>query len=157
GAVTATTLKVSGVDVYSGGESAAALPAGQDEIVMSDTRRGVYRRLVVDGGRLVGAALVGDVGGARELTALLRSGEPVPEQLLALGAAGATPAVPSDPAATVCSCNAVTVGEIQAAIRRDGLTTVAQVGLRTRATTGCGSCAADVQALLAGAAATAGA
>ena len=42
----------------------------------------------------------------------------------------------------------------QAAIRRDGLRTVAQVGRRTRATTGCGSCAADVQALLAHAAAS---
>jgi NAD(P)H-nitrite reductase large subunit len=53
----------------------------------------------------------------------------------------------------VCSCNAVTVGEVQAAIRRDGLRTVAQVGLRTRATTGCGGCARDVQQLLDAAAA----
>jgi NAD(P)H-nitrite reductase large subunit len=86
------------------------------------------------------------------MSELLRSGEPVPPDLLGGGVASAAPIV-LDPATTLCSCNDVTVGEVQAAIRRDGLSTVAQVGRRTRATTGCGSCATDVQALLARAAA----
>ena len=43
--------------------SAAAAPAGHDEIVLSDTRRGVYRRLVLDGDRLTGGVLVGDARG----------------------------------------------------------------------------------------------
>jgi ferredoxin-nitrate reductase len=153
GSIAATTLKVSGVDVYAGGESAASVPGGHDEIVMSDTRRGIYRRLVLDGERLTGAALVGDASAARQLSELLRSGEPVPAQLLEPAASRATP-IAEDPAATVCSCNVVTVGEVQKAIRRDGLTTVAQVGLRTRATTGCGGCARDVQELLDAAAVT---
>jgi ferredoxin-nitrate reductase len=153
GSIAATTLKVSGVDVYAGGESAASVPGGHDEIVMSDTRRGIYRRLVLDGERLTGAALVGDASAARQLSELLRSGEPVPAQLLEPAGSRATP-IAEDPAATVCSCNVVTVGEVQKAIRRDGLTTVAQVGLRTRATTGCGGCASDVQELLDAAAVT---
>ncbi len=150
GAVPATTLKVSGVDVYAGGASAGPAPAGHDEVVLSDTRRGVYRRLVLDGERLTGAALVGDVGAARRLSELLRSGDPVPAELLDAGGAGAGTgaSLAADPAATVCSCNAVTVAEVQAAIRRDGLSTVGQVGLRTRAATGCGGCTADVQSLL---------
>jgi ferredoxin-nitrate reductase len=155
GAVLATTLKVSGVDVYAGGASAAATPDGHDEIVVSDTRRGVFQRLVFDGERLTGAALVGDVGAARQLSDLLRTGEPVPSDLLTAGG-GSTPsaeALTADPDATLCSCNAVSVGDVQAAIRRDGLSTVAQVGLRTRATTGCGGCTADVQTLLGAAAA----
>jgi ferredoxin-nitrate reductase len=147
GSVPATTLKVSGVDVYAGGESAATRPEGHDEIVLSDTRRGVYRRLVLDGERLTGAALVGDASAARELSDLLRSGDPVPSELLEPSGSRARP-VASDPTATVCSCNVVTVGDVQKAIRRDGLTTVAQVGLRTRATTGCGGCSRDVQELL---------
>ena len=153
GAVQATTLKISGVDVYAGGASAAAAAEGHDEIVTSDTRSGTYRRLVLDGERLTGAALVGDVSGARKLSELLRSGEPVPSHLLAPGAAGAAAAaqLSADPAAVLCSCNAVTVGDVQAAIRRDGLRTVAQVGRRTRAATGCGGCTADVQTLLAAA------
>jgi ferredoxin-nitrate reductase len=153
GAVQATTLKVSGVDVYAGGGSAAAAPPGHDEIVLSDTRRGIYRRLVLDGDRLVGGVLVGDASAARRLSELLRTGDDVPADLLEGGGAPAAP-LAADPGATVCSCNAVTVGDVQAAIRRDGLTTVAQVGQRTRASTGCGGCAGDVQQLLAAAAAT---
>ena len=149
GSVQATTLKVSGVDVYAGGASAAAAPAGHDEIVLSDTRNGIYRRLVLDGDRLTGAALVGDVSSARQLSDLLRTGEAVPSDLLQAGPSGAgAEALAADPNATVCSCNAVSVGDVQAAIRRDGLSTVAQVGRRTRATTGCGGCTADVESLL---------
>jgi ferredoxin-nitrate reductase len=154
GAVQATTLKVSGVDVYAGGGSAAATPPGHDEIVLSDTRRGVYRRLVLDGDRLVGGVLVGDASAARQLSELLRSGDEVPFELLDGGGATTKP-LAEDPAATVCSCNAVTVGEVQTAIRRGGLQTIAQVGVVTRATTGCGGCTADVQELLAAARAAA--
>jgi ferredoxin-nitrate reductase len=150
GAVQMTTLKVSGVDVYAGGTSAGAAADGHDEIVRSDTRRGTYSRLVLDGERLVGASLVGDASGARSMSELLRSGEPVPADLLESGGPSAAPIV-LDPAATLCSCNVVTVGEVQAAIRRDGLRTVAQVGRQTRATTGCGGCTSDVQQLLASA------
>ncbi|HEY1539762.1 MAG TPA: molybdopterin-dependent oxidoreductase [Solirubrobacteraceae bacterium] len=147
GAVQATMLKVSGVDVYAGGGSAGVAPPGHDEIVLSDTRRGVYRRLVLDGDRLVGGVLVGDSSGARQLSDLLRTGDDVPAALLDGGGAKSKP-IGADPAATICSCNAVTVGEVQTAIRRDGLTTIAQVGLRTRATTGCGGCSGDVKELL---------
>ena len=150
GAVQATTLKVAGVDVYSGGDSAGAAPAGHDEVVLSDTRRGINGRVVLDGDRLAGGELVGDAAAARRLTELLRTGDDVPEELLAPGGPPPKP-IGSDPSATVCSCNDVTVGEVQAAIRRDGLTTLAQVGARTRATTGCGGCGADVQELLAAA------
>jgi ferredoxin-nitrate reductase len=153
GMVQATTLKVSGVDVYAGGGSAGAAPPGHDELILSDTRRGVYRRLVLDGDRLVGGVLVGDASAARQFSELLRSGADIPPELLEGGGAAGKP-LAEDPGATVCSCNAVTVGDVQAAIRRDGLTTIAQVGVRTRATTGCGGCSGDVQELLAAAAAS---
>ena len=147
GAVQATTLKVSGVDVYAGGGSAGAAPPGHDEIIHSDTRRGIYRRLVLDGDRLVGGSLVGDAAAARELSELLRTGDEVPGSLLDGGAVAAKP-IAAEPGATVCSCNAVTVGEVQTAIRNGGLRTVAQVGTVTRAATGCGGCTSDVEQLL---------
>jgi NAD(P)H-nitrite reductase large subunit len=146
GATPATTLKVAGVDVFAGGTADAS--ADQDEIVVSDTRRGIYRKLVLVGDRLAGAVLVGDVSHARRLSQLLRTGDPVPPALLAPSGSEVEEG-PDDPAATVCSCNAVTRGRIVEAIRRDGLTTLAQVGNATRAATGCGSCTADVEALLA--------
>jgi ferredoxin-nitrate reductase len=143
GAVAATTLKVAGVDVFAGGLAAAA--AGMDELTVSDTRRGTYRKLVLDGERLAGAVLVGDVAPARALSELLRTQGPVPEALLEPGAAVEAPP-PSD-ADVVCSCNSVTRGALRAAIRAGGLTDVAQVANATRATTGCGGCAPDVAAL----------
>jgi ferredoxin-nitrate reductase len=147
GWVPATTLKVAGVELFAGGTQAAT--SGQDEVIWSDSRRGVYRKLVLDGDRLAGAVLLGDAAAARELSVLLRSAAPVPDQvLLAPGAAGEIAAAEASPQDTVCSCNSVTRGEIQTAIRAGGLLTVTQVGQATRAATGCGSCAGEVEALL---------
>jgi ferredoxin-nitrate reductase len=140
GATPATTLKVAGVDVFAGGASSGG--PGDDEIVASDTRRGTYRKLVLRDDRLRGAVLVGDLDGARALSELLRTGARVPDELLA----GAPAPAPAD--GIVCSCNAVTRAEIEDAIQARALRTVAQVGNATRAATGCGSCARDVQALL---------
>jgi nitrite reductase (NADH) large subunit len=58
GAVPAARLKVSGIDVYSAGRIAAG--AGGEEIVCADAPAGVYRKFVLERGRLAGALLVGD-------------------------------------------------------------------------------------------------
>jgi ferredoxin-nitrate reductase len=145
---TATVLKIAGLDLYTGG--AAEALDGHDEITLRDTRRGLYRKLVLDGDRLVGAILMGDVGDARHCTAALRSGEAVGDALLhgALRAAGDDAAAAPDPEATVCSCNAVTAGDIDRAIVARGLDSLAGVARATRASTGCGGCAGEVRALL---------
>jgi ferredoxin-nitrate reductase len=145
GSVPATTLKVAGVDVFAGGSQLAA--EGQDELVWSDGRRGVYRKLVLDGERLVGALLVGDTSLARELSVLLRSGGVCPATLLD-PTSTTEPVAPSD-TQVICSCNSVTRGAIMDAVRARKLKTLAQVAQATRASTGCGSCAGDVETLLA--------
>ena len=146
-AVMATTLKVAGVELFAGGCREAG---GFDELLVADTRRSTYRRLLLDGDRLVGAIMLGDVTDAPRLSSLLRSGESVPEELLdPIGpGAGAADAQSEDPGATVCSCNAVTRREIVDAIARGGLTTVAQLGHVTRAGTGCGGCSRELEAIL---------
>lgn len=48
----------------------------------------------------------------------------------------------------VCDCFAVTMGEIEDAIRTKNLKTVEQVGEATNAGTGCGGCADKIQAIL---------
>jgi ferredoxin-nitrate reductase len=142
--VPATNLKVASTPLFAGGDPRAA----GDELVWIDGRRGVYRRLVLDGERLVSATLLGDVEGARELSTLLRSGEPVPESLLGPPGAAASEG-PADPDALVCSCNSVSRGEIEGAIRSGAALSTADVGRVTRAGTGCGSCVAEIEALLA--------
>jgi NAD(P)H-nitrite reductase large subunit len=116
--------------------------------VFSDTRRGAYRKLVISGERLTGAVLVGDVSDARRLSELLRSGEPVPDDLLSPGNDTGGNQASEDPSDLICSCNSVSRGTIEDAIRRGGLTSLAQVGAATRAATGCGSCGSEVEALL---------
>jgi ferredoxin-nitrate reductase len=141
--VPATNLKVAGTALFAGGDPRAE----GDELVWIDGRRGVYRRLVLDGERLVAATLLGDVAGARELSTLLRSGEPVPEGLL--GPPGAVAVeVPASPDALVCSCNAVSRGEIEGAIRSGAALSTDDVGRLTRAGTGCGSCLSEIEGLL---------
>ena len=146
GATPATTLKVAGVDLFAGG--ATATDEAHDEILFADTRRRRYRKLVLDGDRLVSATLVGDVGEAKTLSGLLRTGDRVPASLLApTGASDHT--ADESPTALVCSCNSVTRGQLIDAIRGGGLSTLAGLGRATRAGTGCGSCVGDLEALLA--------
>lgn len=59
---TPTQLKVSGIDLYSAGAFSGAPDSGDQ--VLRDREQGIYRRLVFDGDRLVGAILLGDrIGG----------------------------------------------------------------------------------------------
>jgi nitrite reductase (NADH) large subunit len=75
GSVNATNLKVSGVHVFSAGDFLGA--PGTESIVLADSGVGTYRKLVVAGGRLVGAVLYGDTGDALWYLDLIRSGAAV--------------------------------------------------------------------------------
>jgi nitrite reductase (NADH) large subunit len=56
---TPTKLKVTGVDLYSVGDFIGG-PDSED-LVLRDPRRGIYKRLVIQNSRIVGAVLYGDV------------------------------------------------------------------------------------------------
>jgi nitrite reductase (NADH) large subunit len=75
GSVVATNLKVSGVSVFSAGDFLGS--DGSEAIVLSDVRRGIYKKLVISDGRLTGAVLVGDVGDALWYLELIRSRQSV--------------------------------------------------------------------------------
>jgi nitrite reductase (NADH) large subunit len=83
GSVSATGLKVSGIDLYSAGDFAD--DAGGETIVLSDPHGGVYRKLVVRDGRLVGAVLYGDVADGAWYAELIRRGAPVGPMRAGLG------------------------------------------------------------------------
>jgi nitrite reductase (NADH) large subunit len=73
GSVVATNLKVSGVSVFSAGEFMGT--DRSEAIVLSDVRRGTYKKLVVGDGRLIGAVLVGDTTDALWYLELIRNRE----------------------------------------------------------------------------------
>ncbi len=72
GSVNATNLKVSGVHVFSAGDFLGA--AGTESIVLADPGLGTYKKLVVAGGRMVGAVLYGDTADALWYLELIRTG-----------------------------------------------------------------------------------
>jgi nitrite reductase (NADH) large subunit len=73
GSVVATNLKVSGVSVFSAGEFMGS--DRSEAIMLSDVRRGTYKKLVIEDGRLIGAVLVGDTTDALWYLELIRQRE----------------------------------------------------------------------------------
>ncbi|RAG83535.1 nitrite reductase (NAD(P)H) [Streptacidiphilus pinicola] len=144
GADTSTKLKLLGVDVASFGDAHGATEGAVD-VLYSDSRAGVYKKLVIGtDGQLLGGVLVGDTEAYGLLRPLAMGGKPLqtaPEQLvLPAGLAPASGPIALPDEAVVCSCHNVSKGEIRAAVHEQGCTTVPEVKKCTKAGTGCGSC-----------------
>jgi nitrite reductase (NADH) large subunit len=75
GSVVATNLKVSGVGVFSAGDFLGG--EGSETILLSDLKRGTYKKLVIADGRLTGAVLVGDTSDALWYLELIRGRAPI--------------------------------------------------------------------------------
>lgn len=141
-----TKLKVAGIEVASMGRIDG--DRADDEVVqVVEEARGVYRKLVIEGGRLAGAVLVGDSSAAAGLVRLFDDGTPLPANRLDLFASGdAIPGVGGgDP--EVCNCHHVPTSALVGAIR-GGCVTLPALAERTRAGTGCGSCRGQLANLI---------
>ncbi|QDP24792.2 FAD-dependent oxidoreductase [Bradyrhizobium cosmicum] len=75
GSVVSTNLKVSGVSVFSAGDFMGG--EGSESLVLTDRRRGTYKKLVIADGRLTGAVLIGDTADALWYLELIRNREKV--------------------------------------------------------------------------------
>ncbi|MGA5164890.1 MULTISPECIES: nitrite reductase large subunit NirB [Streptomyces] len=146
GADMSTKLKLLGVDVASFGD-AHGTAEGCLDVVYSDSRSGIYKKLVVDpDGVLLGGVLVGDAEAYGMLRPMTGTKPPVaPEQLVLPAGAGAPvslgpQSLPDD--AIICSCHNVTKGAICAC------SSLPEVKKCTKAGTGCGSCVKVIQQLL---------
>lgn len=67
-----TKLKVTGCDLFSAGDFAAG--PGREEIVLRDPARAVYKRLILEGDRLIGAVMYGDTAEGSWFFNLIRAG-----------------------------------------------------------------------------------
>lgn len=150
GADMSTKLKLLGVDVASFGD-AHGTTEGALEVVHNDPIAGRYAKLVVsdDARTLLGGVLVGNAEAYGTLRALVGAELPAdPGALISPSGAeldaGALPA-----GAQVCTCHAVTVEAIGAAVTQQGCTTVPALKECTKAGTGCGSCLPTLKKLLA--------
>ncbi|MDO9135880.1 nitrite reductase large subunit NirB [Hydrogenophaga sp.] len=156
GSLTSTKLKVTGIDLFSAGN----FTGGDDteEIVMSDPSGGVYKKLVIQGDKLIGACLYGDTVDGSWYFKLLRDGRSVADirdklmfgesNIGDVGHQGQNKAAAMKDSDEVCGCNGVTKGTICKAIRDKGLFTLDEVKKHTKASASCGSCTGLVEQIL---------
>ncbi len=148
GADMSTKLKLLGVDVGSIGD-AHGREQGSIAYTFSDERIEVYKRLIVsaDGKKLLGAVLVGDCSDYDTLLQYFLNDIDLPadpETLILPYNAGDAPALGAAAlplTATICSCHNVTKGDIIDSIDA-GFYSLGDIKSETKASTGCGGCAA---------------
>jgi nitrite reductase (NADH) large subunit len=164
GSLVYSRLKVAGVNLFSIGRFTPSPDAETSEALrVEDTGAGLYRKVVIEDGRAVGAILMGRVDDGPRLVALVAKGVAISDEAerralllgsLAAGAAtasleagelAAVSALSDD--ANVCGCMGVAKGAIVRAIEA-GATTLADVKRATRASTSCGSCSGTCQLLI---------
>ncbi|MGQ3167092.1 MAG: nitrite reductase large subunit NirB [Hydrogenophaga sp.] len=156
GSLTSTKLKVTGIDLFSAGNFSGG--EHTEEIVMSDPAGGVYKKLVIQNDKLVGACLYGDTVDGSWYFKLLRDGRSVAdirERLMFgesnigdVGHQGHSKAAAMADSDEVCGCNGVTKGSICKAIKDKGLFTLEEVRKHTKASASCGSCTGLVEQIL---------
>jgi nitrite reductase (NADH) large subunit len=157
GSITSTKLKVSGIDVFSAGDFAGGADA--EDIVLRDASRGVYKRVVVQDNKVIGAVLYGDTADGGWYFDLMRKGEDIASfrDLLIFGQSFASGGGQADPLkavaalsddAEICGCNGVSKGKVVACIN-GGAGTLDAVRSGCKASASCGSCTGLVEGLLA--------
>jgi nitrite reductase (NADH) large subunit len=156
GSLTSTKLKVTGIDLFSAGNFMGG--DNTEEIVMSDPASGVYKKLVIQDDKLVGACLYGDTVDGSWYFKLLREGRKVSDirdklmfgesNIGDAGHQGHSKAAAMADTDEVCGCNGVTKGAICKAIKDKGLFTLEEVRKNTKASASCGSCTGLVEQIL---------
>ncbi|MEM9572770.1 MAG: nitrite reductase large subunit NirB [Pseudomonadota bacterium] len=155
---TSTKLKVTGVDLFSAGDFADG--DDREEIVFRDASRGVYKRLILEGDRLIGAVLYGDTADGAWFFSKIKNAEPIDpdsRDTLIFGPnfAGGAPLDPMEAVAAlpdeaeICGCNGISKGKILSAIDAEDLTDLEGVRACTKASSSCGTCTGLVESLLA--------
>ncbi|MEY9867418.1 nitrite reductase (NADH) large subunit [Peribacillus sp. B2I2] len=151
GSVLSTQLKVSGVELFSVGDFLG--DETTKSITTFDELDGIYKKVVFQGRKIIGAVLYGDTkASTRLLDMILKRQEVSSEEK---GALFQTPGTTEGLIASmanhdiICNCNAVSKGAIIDAVQNKGLTTVEQVKQCTKASGSCGGCKPAVTELLA--------
>ncbi len=157
GSSVSTKLKVTGIDLFSAGD----FNSGEldEELLLQDSARGVYKKLVLRDNKLRGAVMYGDTVDGPWYFQMMRDGTDVSELREHLlfgqmhigdsGLGGVSSVVSMPDTAEICGCNGVCKGTIVNAIVDKKLFTLEEVRAHTKASSSCGSCTGLVEALLA--------
>lgn len=151
GSVLSTQLKVSGVELFSVGDFLG--DETTKSITTFDELDGIYKKVVFQGRKIIGAVLYGDTKASTRLLDMILKRQEVSSK--EKGALFQTPGTTEGLIASmanhdiICNCNAVSKGAIIDAVQNKGLTTVEQVKQCTKASGSCGGCKPAVTELLA--------
>jgi nitrite reductase (NADH) large subunit len=151
GSVLSTQLKISGVDLFSVGVIHDKDSLIQSIKIYDDVER-VYKKVVFQDHKIIGAVLFGDTKERTKLLEMILKHQDVSD----LEKVSLFPQAMEDEFSTssipaskiICNCNSVTKGTIQEAILREGFTTVEEVKKCTKASSSCGGCKPLVADLL---------
>ena len=150
GSVLSTQLKISGVDVFSAGQFVG--DESTKVISIHDEVWGIYKRMVFQENKMIGAILFGDTNDGSRLLNLIVEKKDIPDNEknmpLKLSENKENTVISMAHSDIVCTCNAVTKGTILEAVREKGLTTIAQVKQCTKASSSCGGCKSLVEEML---------
>ncbi|MDB5054749.1 MAG: NasD3 [Bacilli bacterium] len=154
GSVVSTKLKVSGVNVFSAGQFTDE--PGTRSVRVQDDFAAVYKKVIIQNGKVIGSVLFGDTSDSSRIFAMIRSEEDVTgkEKEILLGSGGDSAKGGLDFVAgmsndeIVCGCNGVSKGSIIAAIHEKGCTSVNEIKACTKASGSCGGCKPLVADLL---------
>lgn len=143
-----TTLKVPAIELTALGDPHVdPYTSDADVVCLIDPTGRRYAKVVVREGRITGAIVLGLPAAAASIAHCYLNPVPVPSDRLALllDSSGLGRSAPAD-GQVVCLCNNVSRDALVEAWRV-GARTVAALSDATRATTGCGACAAAVRAV----------
>ena len=150
GSVVATKLKVAGIPLASIGNFYEE-SAGCEALVYSDQGASLYKKAVIQGGRVVGAILLGDLDDYSRFYEYIKNREDITlnRRFLLTGQPRAITSVTSMPdSATICGCMGVSKGAIVKAIEEYGLTSKEEVSEKTKACTSCKGCSPLIDQIL---------
>lgn len=140
-------VRLEAMDIRLCGDLGVAEDPETEELVQSDTARGVHRRILLNRDRIVGYTLLGAYPGLAGLDRRYRSRLRVKadRELLLSGMFKPDAMEPQGP--VVCACCSVTTGAIIASII-EGADDLKKVGKACHAGTRCGSCKPEIQVML---------
>lgn len=152
GSVVSTQLKVSGVEVFSAGDF---IEGGEKKALrIYDEQDGLYKKMVFNGKKIVGAVLFGDSREGTRLFSMIKKNTDVSDTVKVSllqplgGETGESVVASMEADEIICGCNGVSKGSIVQAIHEQGCTTVEGIKACTSASRSCGGCKSSISELL---------
>lgn len=144
GSVLSTQLKVSGVEVFSAGDFMEG--EGKEAIKVFDGNDSIYKKIVIQDNKIVGAVLFGDSSDGNRLFSMIQKQadvsfttkvsllQPLNDDF------GSSLVASMSEEDIICGCNGVTKGTIIQAIQNQGCSSVDEIKACTSASRSCGGC-----------------